>query len=40
MQSWMRTNNLVLLGIPAEKIQTIIGLMDTVNYVDTSRARI
>lgn len=40
MQSWMRSNNLVLLGIPAEKIQTITGLVDTVNYVDTSRARI
>ncbi len=40
MQSWMKSNNLVLLDIPAEKIQTITGLVDTVNYVDTSRARI
>lgn len=40
MQSWMKSNNLVLSGIPAEKIQTITGLVDAVNYVDTSRARI
>lgn len=40
MQGWMRSNNLVLPGIPAEKIQTITGLVDTVNYVDASRARI
>ena len=40
MQSWMRTNNLLLLGIPVEKIQTITGLMDTMNYVDISRTRI
>ena len=40
MQSWMKSNNLVLSGIPAEKIQTITGLVDAVNYVDASRARI
>ena len=39
MHSWMTSNNMVLMGIPAEKIQTITGLLDTVNYVDTSRAR-
>ena len=40
MQSWMRSGNLVLSGIPAEKIRTITGLVDTVNYVDAARARI
>ncbi|WP_395675531.1 antitoxin Xre-like helix-turn-helix domain-containing protein [Inquilinus sp.] len=35
---WLRHENTVLQGRPVEKMRTIIGLIDTVNYVDTRRA--
>lgn len=40
VQGWMRSPNLALDGIPAERIRTIVGLTDAVAYVDSARARL
>lgn len=40
MRSWMNTYNTVLRGQPMDLIQGITGLVDTINYLDTRRARI
>ncbi len=39
-QSWIRGENLALRGRPIELIQTIPGLIATLAYVDSRRARI
>jgi hypothetical protein len=39
-QAWMQNYNTALNGIPAKLITTITGLVDTVEYVDASRAPI
>jgi hypothetical protein len=39
-QSWMRTENIPLRGKPIDLIQNVGGLINTVAYVDTFRARI
>ena len=38
LRAWMQNYNTDLNGIPAELIQTIPGLVGTVEYVDASRA--
>jgi len=40
MREWLRQNNLALQGQPLAKIQTIMGLSSTVNYVDAMRGKI
>ncbi len=40
MRGWMRSPNLAIDGIPAERIRTVTGLVETVSYVDGARARI
>lgn len=40
LRAWMQNYNTDLNGIPAELIQTITGLVGTVEYVDASRAPI
>lgn len=40
MRSWMNGYNTQLRGRPIELIQGIIGLVDTIKYLDTRRARI
>ncbi|MBL4788005.1 MAG: DUF2384 domain-containing protein [Kordiimonadaceae bacterium] len=39
-KSWIRAKNSVLGGVPLELIATIAGLVNTVAYVDTFRAKI
>lgn len=39
-QAWMKNYNNALNGTPAELITTITGLVNTVEYVDASRAQI
>jgi transcriptional regulator with XRE-family HTH domain len=39
-QAWMRNHNKDLNGTPAELIRHVTGLVDTVAYVDSHRARI
>lgn len=40
MRSWLRAENLALRARPIDLIQTVIGLADSVAYVDSRRARI
>ncbi|MBL4837485.1 MAG: DUF2384 domain-containing protein [Kordiimonadaceae bacterium] len=39
-QSWIKSNNTVLNGAPIDLIQKIRGLVHTIEYVDTFRAKI
>jgi hypothetical protein len=39
-QSWMQTPNRALDGAPIDRITTITGLVETVAYVDATRARV
>jgi Protein of unknown function (DUF2384) len=39
-RSWLRTENTALRGTPISLIQSVIGLTQTVQYVDARRARI
>jgi hypothetical protein len=39
-QSWLSSENLLLKGKPIELMQTIPGLMSTLTYVDSRRAKI
>jgi hypothetical protein len=40
MKAWMHNHNLALAGVPAELARTVTGLVATVDYVDSARARI
>jgi hypothetical protein len=40
MQSWMRTPNLALGGTPQQRIVSVAGLVEAVEYVDSARARL
>lgn len=40
LQSWLKSENHALGGIPVELIQSVTGLVATVEYVDAARARI
>lgn len=39
-QSWIKSNNTILNGAPIDLIQKIRGLVHTIEYVDTFRAKI
>jgi hypothetical protein len=39
-QQWLRAPNDHLAGIPAERIQTVEGLVDVVQYLDAMRGRL
>lgn len=39
-RSWLQNENTVLRGRPIERIKSIPGLFETVNYIDTRRAKI
>jgi hypothetical protein len=39
MKEWLGQNNLALQGKPLAKIQTVMGLSTTVNYVDAMRGK-
>jgi len=39
-RSWLRSENLTLRGVPLELVQSIQGLVNTVSYVDSQRARV
>lgn len=39
-QSWMQTPNRALDGAPVDRITSITGLVETVAYVDATRARV
>jgi hypothetical protein len=39
-RAWLRTENTALRGTPISLIQSVIGLTQTVQYVDARRARI
>ncbi len=38
--SWMETANLALRGVPRALVQTVTGLVATVDYVDAARTRV
>jgi transcriptional regulator with XRE-family HTH domain len=38
VRSWMRAANTALDGVPAERIATLTGLLDVVQYLDARRA--
>ena len=40
MRAWMRSPNLALAGVPAEQVQTVTGLVEAVDYVNSARARL
>lgn len=40
MRAWMGSPNLALAGIPAERVRSVTGLVETVAYVDSARARL
>lgn len=40
VQSWMKAENHALGGVPAELMQSVTGLVATVEYVDAARARV
>ncbi|HSH29665.1 MAG TPA: antitoxin Xre-like helix-turn-helix domain-containing protein [Thiohalobacter sp.] len=40
LRAWMRNNNMDLRAVPAEYIQGVAGLAETVSYVDGYRARV
>ena len=37
-RAWLRNDNTVLGGKPIEKIQTVLGLVDAITYLDARRA--
>ena len=39
LQHWMRNPNLHLGGVPAERLCTVQGLVESVNYLDALRGR-
>jgi len=39
-RSWLRSENRALRGVPAELIESVPGLVGTVSYVDSERARV
>lgn len=39
-QGWMRAENTILAARPIDKIQTILGIVDVLNYLDARRAPI
>jgi hypothetical protein len=39
-KAWLRNNNTALRGIPTELIQSISGLVNVIQYLDTRRAKI
>jgi hypothetical protein len=39
-QAWLRAPNDHLGGVPAERIQTVVGLVDVVQYLDAMRGRL
>lgn len=39
-KAWLRNNNTALRGVPAELIQSISGLVNVIQYLDTRRAKI
>ena len=39
MRAWMHTPNLALAGVPAERVRSVTGLMETVSHVDGARVR-
>ena len=39
-EAWLRAENLHLNGIPAERIRTVEGLVDVVQYLDAMRGRL
>lgn len=40
MQHWFSTHNNALSGVPAELVQSVLGLMQTNNYLDAMRGKI
>lgn len=40
LRSWMNSSNYALNGVPRELIQTVQGLVATLEYVDAARARV
>lgn len=40
IRSWMRTPNLALGGTPLDRIVSVAGLVEAVDYVDGARARL
>ena len=38
MRAWMHAHNLALAGVPAERIRTVTGLVEAVDYADSARA--
>jgi DNA-binding XRE family transcriptional regulator len=40
MQHWFSTCNTALAGVPAEKVQSVLGLIQTNEYLDTMRGKI
>jgi len=40
MREWLRQNNLSLQGQPLVRIQSVVGLASTVNYIDAMRGKI
>jgi hypothetical protein len=40
MRGWMQSPNSAVGGVPAERIKTVTGLVETLSYVDGARARI
>jgi hypothetical protein len=39
LRHWMRTENLHLGGVPAERLSSVQGLVETVSYLDALRGR-
>ncbi len=40
LRSWMATTNRALRGIPRDLVQTVTGLVASVEYADSARARV
>ncbi len=40
MRHWLRTHNTALNGVPLELVQSIVGLVQTNNYLDAMRGKI
>jgi hypothetical protein len=39
-KAWLRNNNTALRGVPVELIQSVPGLVNVIQYLDTRRAKI
>lgn len=39
-EAWLRAENVHLKGVPAERIRTVEGLVDVVQYLDAMRGRL